>query len=51
MKLTSQIVKLFEQEQTKYGTRVALYNMIYLWLHGQLKELVGSDKKVKTQVR
>ncbi len=51
MKLTNQVVKLFEQEQIKYGTRVALYNMIHLWLRDQLKELVGNENRLKISVK
>lgn len=46
MKVTREIVKLFEHDQQTYGTQVAVSNILWLQAQQQLKELGAS--KVKT---
>ena len=40
MKLTKQIIKQFENEQKDYGTRTALFNIIWQ-IAGQLMKDIG----------
>ena len=47
MKLTNNLVKHFEQEQKKFGTKTALYNLIWQIASDLLKDL--GIKSVKTR--
>lgn len=46
MKVTGDLVKLFKQDQEKYGTKVAISNLLYLNAHQQLRDL--GVRKTKT---
>ena len=46
MKLTDEKVKWFEQEQKDYGTKVAMYNLIYTIASDILTDL--GIKQIKT---
>jgi hypothetical protein len=46
MKVTREIVKLVESDQRKYGTKIALENLLWLQAKDQLKDL--GVKKLKT---
>jgi hypothetical protein len=48
MKLTKIVVKQFEQDQEAYGTKTALFNIIWL-IAGQLMKDIGV-KGIKTKV-
>lgn len=48
MKLTKQVIKQFEQEQKDYGTRTALFNIIWI-IAGQLMKDIGV-KGISTKV-
>ena len=48
MKLTKMVIKQFEQDQKDYGTRTALFNVIWI-IASQLLEDIGV-KGIKTKV-
>lgn len=43
MTITESVVSWFEQEQAIYGTRVALYNLLYLDARGLNPNQVSDD--------
>ena len=49
MKVTAELVKLFEREQKKYGTKVAVKNL--LWLNAEKQLLDLGAKKVRTEFK
>lgn len=46
MKLTKHVIKHFEQEQKEYGTKTALYNIIWTIASDLLKD--QGIKRIKT---
>lgn len=49
MKLTNAVVKQFERDQEEYGTKVALYNIIWIIASDILKGI--GVTKIKTQTK